>query len=305
MGQPCVLKKGDTIGIAAPASPFDRSRFQKGVRALEELGFKTYFRKDIYDQNRYFAGTEARRAEEFMELVERKGVAAIMFARGGYGSQRVIPFLDAAKIAEHRKPVIGFSDLTALLTFLRQSAGLPTMYGPVITQLAKNSSGVNAEALTRALTSKGPLGEVPSKGAYVLKPGRAEGPIVGGCISLINSSIGTPYELKTDGAMLFLEDSGEKVYVLDRMLTQLRASGALDTVTGIIFGSLEPLEGEPHDTDEMIKDVLADFKGPIVKSFPAGHGEAFVTLPLGIRAELDANDSETEPRLIYLEGLTT
>jgi muramoyltetrapeptide carboxypeptidase len=305
MGQPRVLKKGDTIGIAAPASPFDRNKFQKGVRALEGLGFKTHFRKDIYDQNRYFAGTEARRAEEFMELVERKGVAAIMFARGGYGSQRVIPFLDAAKIAEYKKPVIGFSDLTALLTFLRQSAGLPTMYGPVVTQLAKNSSGVNAEALTRALTSEGPLGEVPSKGTYVLKPGRADGPLVGGCISLINSSIGTPYELKTDGAILFLEDTGEKVYVLDRMLTQLRASGALDKVRGIVFGSLTPLDGEPHDADDMINDVLVDFEGPIVKSFPAGHGEAFVTLPLGVKAELDASDSESEPRLAYTEGLLT
>lgn len=305
MGQPRVLKKGDTIGIAAPASPFDRNKFQKGVRALEGLGFKTHFRKDIYDQNRYFAGSEARRAEEFMELVERKGVAAIMFARGGYGSQRVIPFLDAAKIAEHKKPVIGFSDLTALLTFLRQSSGLPTMYGPVVTQLAKNSSGVNAEALTRALTSQGPLGEVPSKGTYVLKPGRAEGPLVGGCISLINSSIGTPYELKTDGAILFLEDTGEKVYVLDRMLTQLKASGALDTVRGIVFGSLTPLDGEPHDTDDMINDVLVDFEGPIVKSFPSGHGEAFVTLPLGVKAELDASDSESEPRLAYTEGLLT
>ena len=303
MGQPRVLKKGDTIGIAAPASPFDRNKFQKGVRALEGLGFKTHFRKDIYDQNRYFAGSEARRAEEFMELVERKGVAAIMFARGGYGSQRVIPFLDAAKIAEHKKPVIGFSDLTALLTFLRQSSGLPTMYGPVVTQLAKNSSGVNAEALTRALTSQGPLGEVPSKGTYVLKSGRAEGPLVGGCISLINSSIGTPYELKTDGAILFLEDTGEKVY--DGMLTQLKASGALDTVRGIVFGSLTPLDGEPHDTDDMIRDVLVDFEGPIVKSFPAGHGEAFVTLPLGVKTELDASDSESEPRLAYTEGLLT
>lgn len=303
MGQPRVLKKGDTIGIAAPASPFDRNKFQKGVRALEGLGFKTHFRKDIYDQNRYFAGTEARRAEELMELVERKSVAAIMFARGGYGSQRVIPFLDAEKIAEHKKPVIGFSDLTALLTFLRQSAGLPTMYGPVVTQLAKNSSGVNAEALTRALTSSSPLGEVPSIGSYVLKPGRAEGRIVGGCISLINSSIGTPYELKTDGAILFLEDTGEKVYVLDRMLTQLRASGALDTVRGIVFGSLDPLEGEPHDTDDMIKDVLIDFEGPIVKAFPAGHSESFVTLPLGVKVELDASESESEPRLAYTEGL--
>lgn len=303
MSQPRALKKGDTIGIAASASPFDRNAFQKGTRALTKLGFKIFHRKDIFDQNRYFAGTETRRAEEFMELVERKSVAAIMFARGGYGSQRVIPFLDAAKISERSKPVIGFSDLTALLTFLRQSAGFPTIYGPVITQLAKNSSGVNAEALTRALTTSGPLGEVPSKGATVLKPGKAEGRIVGGCVSLINSSIGTPYELDTDDSILFLEDAGEKVYVLDRMLTQLKASGALSSVRGIIFGSLTPLKGEPHDADEMMDDVLKDFEGPVIKSFPAGHTDTFVTLPLGVRVELDASGTEGEPTLTYTEGL--
>lgn len=301
MSQPRALRKGDTIGVAAPASPFDRGVFQKGVRALEKLGFSVCHRKDIFDQNRYFAGTEARRAEEFMELIERKDVAAIMFARGGYGSQRVIPLLDAAKISEHRKPVVGFSDITALLTFLRQSADLPTMYGPVITQLAKDSSGINSESLSRALTTSGPMGEVPSKGAGVLKPGKAVGRLVGGCVSLINSSIGTGYQLDARDSILFLEDAGEKVYVLDRMLTQLRASGALDSVRGIVFGSLTPLEGEPHDTEEMIKDVLKDFEGPVVTSFPAGHSETFVTLHLGVEAELSAN--EGEPVLTYREGL--
>lgn len=303
MSQPRPLKRGDTIGIAAPASPFDRTKFQKGIRVIEKLGFKTYHRKDIFDQNRYFAGSEERRAEEFMELVEKKGVAAIMFARGGYGSQRVIPHLDAARIAEFKKPVIGFSDLTALLTFLRQSASMPTMYGPVVTQLAKSSGGITADALASALTASDPLGEVPSEEASVLKVGRADGTLTGGCISLINSSIGTPYELKTDDSILFLEDAGEKVYVLDRMLTQLKQSGALDEVKGIIFGSLTPLEGEPHDADVMISDVLSDFDGPVIKSFPAGHTDSFVTLPLGVTVELDATDAHAKPRLKFKEGL--
>lgn len=297
------LKSGDVIGIAAPASPFDRNVFQKGVRALEKLGFEAYYRKDIFDQNRYFAGSEARRAGEFMELVERKNISAIMFARGGYGSQRIIPLLDAARIAEFKKPFVGFSDLTALLTFLRQSAGVPTMYGPVITQLANSPAGITAESLMRALTSEGPLGQVPTDGARILKPGRASGKLVGGCISLINSSIGTPYELDTTDSILFLEDTGEKVYVIDRMLTQLKASGAFDSVKGIVFGSLNPLEGEPHEVDKAILDVLSDFEGPVVKSFPAGHVEDFVTLPLGTHVDLDAEVAGDKPRLTYTEGL--
>ncbi len=301
MSHPKALKKGDIVGVAAPASPFDRQKFLRGIKALEAMGLRTHFRKDIFDQNRYFAGTEARRADEFTELIERKDVAAIMFARGGYGSQRVIPMLDAERIAQHRKPVVGFSDLTALLNFLRQSAGVPTMYGPVVTQLADHSGGRSAESLMRALTTEGPLGDMPVDEARTLKAGRAEGKFVGGCISLVNSSLKTPYELDADDSILFLEDTGEKVYVIDRMLTQLKASGTLRSVRGIVFGSLKPLEGEPHDVEEMISDVLKDFEGPIVTSFPAGHDDPFVTLPLGAKASLEASDGGVSLR--FEEGL--
>ncbi len=297
------LKKGDVIGIAAPASPFDRNKFNKGIRALEALGFKTFYRKDIFDQNRYFAGTETRRALEFMELMENPDVRAIMFARGGYGSQRVIPFLDAKAIEAKKKPVIGFSDITALLAYLRQSAGVPTMYGPVVTLLGSSEGDFTPTALSTALTTKGPIGEVECNDAVILKPGKAAGPIVGGCMSLINSSIGTPYELKTADSILLLEDTGEKMYVLDRMLTQLKMSGAIESVKGIIFGPLKAPDGEEHDADEMIEDVLADFEGPIIRSFPAGHTHSFVTLPLGVKTVLDASNKDESPKLTYIEGL--
>lgn len=122
-------------------------------------------------------------------------------------------------------------------------------------------------------------------------------------MSLINSSIGTPYELRTAGSILFLEDTGEKMYVLDRMLTQLKMSGALESVKGIIFGPLKSPDGEEHEADGMIKDVLLDFKGPIIRSFPAGHTHEFVTLPLGAQALLDASNPDESPKLTYTEGL--
>ncbi len=296
------LKAGDVIGIAAPASPFDRAKFMKGVHALEHLGFRAIYQKDIFDQNRYLAGTDKRRASELEELFLNREVSAVMFARGGYGSQRIIPLLDQTSLSRHAKPVIGFSDLTALLTFLRQSCGMPTLYGPVLTQLGAAKGEEEGKALLRALCTKGSLEAMPSGGLSIIRAGTACGAVVGGCLSLINSSIGTPYELKTEGAILFIEEINEKVYVLDRMLTQLKNSGALTQARGILFGSIIPPPEEPHHVEQMIADVLSDFEGPVVTGFPAGHREGFVTLPMGVEARLTA-DGDTPPRFEYTAGL--
>lgn len=296
------LKMGDTIGIAAPSSPFDRAKFMKGVRVLEKLGFKVHYRRDIFDQSRYLAGTDARRAEEFTELLKSRDISAVMFARGGYGSQRVIPLLSADVLKEHPKPVIGFSDITPLLAFLRQNCGIPTFYGPVVIQLGGAKGATTADALLRAITTKGPIGTLPAKDARVLKAGSAEGPLVGGCLALINSSMGTPYELSANGAILFIEERNEKVYVLDRMLTQLKNSGVLSAARGIVFGSIIPPADEPHDVEAMIRDVLSDYQGPVVMNFPAGHTDEFITLPMGVEAELKANLREA-PILNFKTGL--
>jgi len=294
------LKIGDSIGIAAPASPFDKKLFTKGIGVLKELGFRPIYGHDIFDQNRYLAGTDERRAKEFMELISNPEVDAIMFARGGYGSQRIIPLLDIEGIKKYRKPVIGFSDITALLIFLSQRADIPTFYGPVLTQLGKKNSDITDKSLFNALTTSEPLGEMPVDDLHVIKGGRVSGKIIGGCLSIINSSIGTPYELQTNGGILFLEDTGEKVYVLDRMLTQLKNSGKLEGVLGIIFGSLiSPDEGD-HDIEEMIADVLGDFDGPVLTRFSAGHIDDFVTLPLGVEATINASNESV--RFTYTEG---
>lgn len=298
------LKSGDTIGIAASASPFNRQLFLKGTSALKRLGFNTFYRHDIFDQNRYLAGTDQRRAEEFMELVQNRDISAIMFARGGYGSQRVITRLDPVILSNSPKPVIGFSDLTALLTFLRQRAGFPTFYGPVVTHLGKAKEETTNVSLLRALTSPTPLGQMPMGSAKTLKEGAAKGRVVGGCLSLINSSIGTPYELDADGCILFIEETREKVYVLDRMLTQLKNNGMMGKTKAIIFGSIIPLEDEPHSIETMITDVLSDFHGPVVIDYPAGHVDDFVTIPFGAEAEVVA-EAGKKPSLSYTMGLLT
>ncbi len=283
------LKQGDTIGIAAPSSPFDKGEFKRGIHILEKLGFNVHHRKDIFDQNRYLAGTDERRAEELTQLFQDPKIAAIMFARGGYGSQRIIPLLEEQVISAHPKPVVGFSDLTALLAYARQSCGLPTFYGPVLTLLGKNKEDITAERLAAALTTAGPLGQLPSGDAQTLRPGSAEGVLVGGCLSLISSSLKTPYELQTEGAILFIEEIGEKMYSIDRMLTQIKNAGMLRGVRGVIVGSIVPHEGEPYDLPSILAEIFADFEGPIVTNFPAGHTHPFVTLPLGVTTRVDAS----------------
>lgn len=287
------LKRGDTIGVAASSSPFRRDLFLQGITTLESLGFRVTYQDDIFDADRYLAGSDERRAEELTQLFKNDAVRAILFARGGYGSQRVIPLLDASLLRKHLKPVVGFSDLTALLVWLRQMCHIPTFYGPVITQLGRTATGMTKESLLAALTKSAPLGALPSGEAKVVKPGVAEGKIVGGCLSLLTSSIGTPYELETENAILFLEEVNEKAYAVDRMLTQLKNAGKLASAKGIIFGSMVPHEDDDHSLSATIIDIFSDFPGPVIANFPSGHADFFVTLPLGVKTRLDAPKSES------------
>ncbi len=291
------LQSGDVIGLAAPAACFDRTKFEKGVKVLKKIGFEVYYRPDIFSQERYLAGTDQRRSEELLELFSRDDIKAILFARGGYGSQRTIPLLDIEKIKKHPKPVVGFSDTTALLTYFRQNAFLPTFYGPVITQLGQNPNSGTIKSLEQALTLK--QNRHTFEEGKTLKSGQAKAKLVGGCLSLINSSMGTAYELDTTNSILFLEDVSEKTYVLDRMLTQLKNSGKLAHVKGLIFGSLGFPDTEQNQVQEMLKDVLKDFSGPVVFDFPAGHTDTFLTLPLGAELMLDA-EVENRPKFSFL-----
>lgn len=294
------LQSGDTIGIAAPASPFDKELFQKGREVLERLGFKVFFFDHIFSEERYFAGDDERRAQELSDLFRDPQIKAIMFARGGYGSQRIIPLLDRAFIQKHPKPVVGFSDMTSLLTWLHQLCRIPIFYGPVLTQLGRSADPFTIEHLQRALMSKDPLGKMPLEDTKTLKPGKASGKFVGGCLSLLSTSMGTAHEIDLKNTILFFEDIDEKVIALDRMIIQLKQSGKLSNVQGIVIGTLKPREGEKHDVKQMLKEIFSDFKGPIVVDVPAGHDDHFVTLPLGIEATLAA--SATEVSLTMTQG---
>lgn len=293
------LQKGDTIAIAAPASPFDREEFLKGVKLLESLGFKVKYREDIFSKNRYLAGTDERRAAELMEHFCDPEVKALLFARGGYGCQRLIPLLEGNEIRKHPKIVLGYSDITTLLIYLQQSFSWAVFYGPVVAKAMGDSFGERGKsALLKCLTQAQPFGEVPKKGIRFIRPGRCEAPWVGGCLSLVAANLKTPYELDTQGKILFLEDINEKPYAIDRMLTHLRLAGKFDKIEGFVFG---PFQNSGESDEELIAVILDVLKGidvPIAFGFPSGHVDDMLSIPLGVRARLDAGKNSIE----FVEG---
>lgn len=298
MSKPNPLKPGDTIGIAASASPFDRNEFLKGIENLKSLGFKVFYRDDIFNRERYLAGSDKRRGEELEELIENPEIKAVLFARGGYGMMRILPWLHKKIFKSPPKIVLGYSDITTFLNYLYQKYGWVTFYGPVVAKdLSSNLDSDTKKHFFSALTQSTPLGPFQFADTVSLRGGACEGVVVGGCLSLVVSSLGTPFEINADNKILFLEDTNEKPYSIDRMLTQLLLAGKLKKVKGILFGSFVN-GGEPLHFREAVEDVLKDFAGPILFNFPAGHSSMKVTVPLGIKARLDADKKEFQ----YLEA---
>jgi muramoyltetrapeptide carboxypeptidase len=285
------LKPGDTIGVVAPASCFDPEAFQRGVQRLESLGFGVRYREDLFSKQRYLAGSDPRRLGELKEFLFAPEVKAIFAARGGYGSMRLLPALEKLS-PPAPKILMGYSDITALLGFAWQRWGWVTFHGPVVAKdIGDRLAEAGERSLLRALTDPKPLGEVKRAGLVGLQPGKARGRLVGGCLSLVVCSLGTPYQLETEGCILYLEDIGEKLYSLDRMLTHLRQAGLLQKARGIVFGPLKDAHDEPVVVMNLLIDLLGDLKVPILFGFPSGHREDSWTIPLGVEVSLDADRS--------------
>lgn len=291
------LKPGDTIGIAAPASHFDKEAFLSGVKNLKEMGFKVVYREDIFEKERYLAGTDERRASELIDLLQNKNINAILFARGGYGMMRLIPYLEKIQLEASPKIVLGYSDITTLLIYLMQKLNWVTFYGPVVAKDMSHFNDDTKKYFLNAVSSTKALGPFHFPETETIQQGIAEGILTGGCLSLVVSTLGTPFEIDTKNKILFLEDINEKAYSVDRMLTQLKLAGKLDHVRGILCGTFEN-GGNTEHIGEAIADVLKDKKIPILTHFPAGHSKIKVTLPLGISVCLDA----TNKTVSYLEG---
>lgn len=296
--KPPRLQPGDTIGLVAPAGAFDHARIAAGTALLEARGFRVRYRKDIFARHRYMAGDDRRRAAELTECFADPTVKAIVCVRGGYGTQRVVPLLDPRALPAIPKLVIGYSDITILHAWLHRQAHWTTIYGPTLGPHLQHPAPM--EWLLTLCTHTEPIGAFPASSLQVVKPGTAEGPLVGGCLSLLTHSVGTPYAWPLSGGICFLEDVDEKIYALDRMLIHLKHAGAFEGVRGIVLGTLglSKQETAPEHLDPMLAEVFADFPGPVVRGLPAGHGDPFFAVPLGCQARL----STTPPTLIVKEA---
>lgn len=297
--KPKALAKGDLIGIAAPGSPFEPEPFEQALAAIHAAGFRTRVREDIRARHRYLAGPDERRAAELNALLADPEVRAIFCARGGYGTQRIIPLLDVSSTKATPKVIVGYSDLTVLHAYLHHHCHWITFYGPTIGRhLAQGAPADNLAWLLKACTERKPLGALPADNLQAIKPGKATGPLVGGCLAMVHAGLKTIYEWPTDGGILFLEDQGEKLYALDRMLTHLKHAGCFRGVKGIVFGSLglHPEEPHPQELLPMLTEFFGEFPGPVVAGLPAGHCDPCLTLPLGARATLT-----TDPPCVTIE----
>lgn len=288
--KPQALQHGDLIRVVASASPFDKKAFETGVELLKTWGFRVKYQSNIFNKTPYLAGTDQRRAKEILNALNDDKCKAILFARGGYGSMRLIPYLEQAKIKSLPKIILGYSDITTLLIYFQKRLGWTNFYGPVVAKdLSPQTSLSTLTSLKMALFGFYKGESYFGKKSQVIIKGTSKGPLVGGCLTLVASLLGTKYQLDTRGKILFLEDVNEKPYQIDRMLNQLKLSGLFDKCNGILFGSLDGPNPQKHYV-ETIKSVVSGYKFPVMIGFPAGHGKEKMSLPLGIKTELNTRN---------------
>ena len=285
--RPQRLVPGDLIGIAALSGPVDAGRLEAGRRFLEGLGYRTTVAPNVLEKagTLGLAGDDDARREGYLALVRDPGVKAILLARGGYGITRILDDLDPAEIAAHPKIHCGFSDATALHSFLASRCGLLSFHGPMVAaELSRPLDPLTALFFPSLLEGKGPSA-LPLPGADVLVPGSASGPLVGGCLSLLAAAVGTPGEFDYDGAVLFVEDVAEEAYRIDRMLGTFQRSGRMDRLAGILIGSFTRVTFGGVERPDRLRDLFRERLGglgiPVVLGLPSGHGGPNVPLPVG------------------------
>jgi len=307
--KPRALRPGDTVGIVAPASSFKRDEFEPGCEALREMGYKPVFSESIFDHDLYFAGSAERRARELEEMFEREDVKAILCARGGYGANYLLPLVDLKKLAAAPKIFVGYSDITSLLTHFCDAGSFVGFHGPMVAKDFAKPDGVDVGSWHNALSgAEGWRLEFGGgSGVKCLVAGSAEGILYGGCLSMLVASLGSPYEIETEGTILFIEDVATKPYQIDRMLMHLKLARKLNDVRGIIFGEmLDCIQGQDqrYTLEEVVMRVVGDLGIPIAYGVRSGHvSRQNITLPIGVRSALNVQSSSVA--LEMLETATT
>jgi muramoyltetrapeptide carboxypeptidase len=302
--KPRALRSGDRIALVAPASPCARDEFDAGVAEIRRLGFEPVYEPSVFDRDGYLAGDAATRASAIRAALADDSVRAIVGVRGGYGSVTVLPLLDAADVRRARKAFVGYSDLTALLTFVTGACGVVAFHGPTVAgRFERGPAAYDEATLLGSLMRAEPLGPLRAPGIAVVRPGEAVGPLAGGNLTQLAASLGTPFAFDPPpGAVLFVEDVNERPYRIDRLWTQLRLAGVIDRASAVVFGEFPGCDepgGDLRARDTLAR-LVAGFPGPVLFGFPAGHtpGPA-LTLPLGVLARVVTG---ADPALVIEEA---
>ena len=306
MIKPNSLKPNSTIGIVSPSSWMNKDDMKTAISVFENKGYKIILGDYVYQKKDTFAGTPEQRAKDINDMFANPEIDAIICARGGYGSNRVLPLLDYNLIKNNPKIFMGYSDITNILIAISQVSKIITFHGPMLTSFKNGNVDYSFNLIEKTLNQFTNLKiNSPAKlPITTLKNGFAEGNLTGGNISLIVSQIGTQNQIKTDNSILFIEDTDEYLYALERMLIHMKESGLLNKIKGLIVGEMTDIHDQKipfgKSTDEIILDIFSDLDIPIISNFPCGHGEFQATLPISINAQLDANSQI--PSITLLEN---
>ncbi|PAD22574.1 S66 peptidase family protein [Terribacillus saccharophilus] len=288
-----VWKKGDTIGIVSPAGPIKREELERGIKIVESLGLRVKLGKHVYDKYGYLAGTDTDRAADLNDMFKDNEVKGIICARGGYGSGRIVELLDYEIIKQKPKVLLGYSDITYLHTAIRQRTGLITFHGPMVASDMGESdfAKLSYDLLQQFFIPQDVIYTTAISPLEAIVHGKATGTLVGGNLSLLTSTLGTPDEIDTKGKLLLLEDVAEPPYKIDSMLNQLKHAGKLKQAEGILIGDFNGCDSNDPETslsfDQVLVDYLTDLEKPVLKGFRIGHCNPNITVPLGTEATMD------------------
>jgi muramoyltetrapeptide carboxypeptidase len=308
--RPRRLRPGDTVGLVTPSTPAsDPDLLALGVRTAKHFGLRPKLGKYVGKRSGYFGSPAAERLDDLHAMFRDPEVRGVFALRGGYGAMHLLDRVDYDLIRKNPKVFLGYSDITALHLAIQKNARLVTLHGPT---MLSDFSNYTVEHLKRALFDAAPLGKLtnpleanelrPEHTLRTVVPGRATGRLVGGNLTLISTLMGTPYEVETRGKIFLIEDVGEEPYRIDRYLTQLKLAGKFDGAAGVVFGECvecgprdyKPSIGSAFSLGEVVDAVLGDLKIPVLAGLTFGHTTDQMTLPLGVRATLDADAGTLE-----------
>jgi muramoyltetrapeptide carboxypeptidase len=288
VNKPARIEPGARIGILAPAGCFDEEFLIAGAQTIRNEGFEVEFSRNIRERKGYLAGDEYQRAQDLTDFFRREDIDAIFCARGGFGSVQLLPHLGLG-IKAFPKVFVGYSDISILLNWLLEKCGMVTFHGPMVAmELAKGLQGRSKGFFWGLLTGKKASWKLELGEA--IRPGKAEAPMMGGCLSVLVTTLGTAYEVDTSGRLLFLEDVGEKPYRIERMLTHLKMAGKFDKLAGLVLGQFAECNGDgPRSLRDIVGDLFYKAPYPVVMGMAAGHGSEQITLPFGVNMLLDGD----------------